>query len=131
MGLLRGGDHDNAPEFVLASHGIASVCMDVAVADLQEKLANWSLLYPVLCDRARALLSDPRLAGMIDPARVGLSGHSMGGNFGTYCISHSSFIRRRGLQTRKFSRAPELAALLYGGVVTRSCDWIRFPLRPA
>ena len=102
-GLLRGGGRDNAPEFVLASHGMVVVCMDVAVADLLERLPNWSLLYPTLCDRARALLRDPRFTGMIDPARVGLSGQSMGSDWGTYWRQPFKPVCGGGLQTRKSS----------------------------
>ena len=88
-GFLQGGNGDNASEFVMADHGIIAVCIDVTVRDILAREKDASVIYPVVCDIVTSLIADTAFAAMVDVAHVGLAGHSLGANAGTYCIGHS------------------------------------------
>lgn len=89
-GFLRGGSGDNAPEFVLAHHGFIAVCVDVPVAEIIAHEPDPARLYPIYCDIILGLIADLSREGNLDSTRVGLSGHSLGADAGTYCVSHSN-----------------------------------------
>lgn len=91
-GFLRGGSGDNAPEFVLASQGFMALCVDVSVREIIAREGDQRRLYPIFCDVISGLIADLTKGGNLDPARVGLSGQSLGANAGAYCISHSNTI---------------------------------------
>jgi hypothetical protein len=89
-GFLRGGGADNAPEFVLAHQGFIAICVDFRVREVIARETDLRRIYPIYCGIVLGLIADETKAGRLDPARVGLSGHSLGANAGTYCISHSN-----------------------------------------
>ncbi len=91
-GFLRGGSGDNAPEFVLASQGFIAICVDVSVREIIAREGNHSRIYPIFCGAISGLIADLTKSGNLDPARVGLTGQSLGANAGAYCISHSNAI---------------------------------------
>jgi len=91
-GFLRGGGADNAPEFVLAHQGFIAVCVDVGVREILTHETDQGRIYPVYCDIVSGLIADLTKDGKLDPARVGLTGQSLGANAGAYCISHSDAI---------------------------------------
>lgn len=97
-GLLRGGSGDGAPEFVLAHEGFIGICVDVRGREIMAREADLTRMYPIFCDIVAALIADLTKDGKLDPARVGLTGHSFGANAGAYCISHSSVIAAAALQ---------------------------------
>jgi len=105
-GFLRGGGADDAPEFVAAHQGFIAICVDVTVPDILVRESDPSRIYAIMCDIFSGLIEDLTKSGMIDPTRVGLSGHSLGANAGAYCISHSS--------------AFAAAALRHGSVIERA-----------
>jgi hypothetical protein len=91
-GFLRGGGADNAPEFVLAHQGFVAICVDFRVREVIARETDLRPIYPIFCGIVLGLIADETKAGRLDPARVGLSGHSLGANAGAYCISHSNAI---------------------------------------
>ena len=88
-GFLNGGGSDNAPEFVAAHQGFLVICADVPIFEIMARESDLSRIYPIACDIVSALIADQDKAGSIDSARVGLSGHSYGSDFGSYCLAHS------------------------------------------
>jgi len=91
-GFLRGGSGDNAPEFVLASQGFMAICVDVSVREIIAREGDRSRIYPIFCGVVLGLIADLTKSGNLDPARIGLTGQSLGANAGAYCISHSNAI---------------------------------------
>ncbi|MGB6353911.1 MAG: prolyl oligopeptidase family serine peptidase [Steroidobacteraceae bacterium] len=91
-GLLHGGGGDGAPEFVLAHQGYVAVCVDIRVREILARETDVARIYPIICGIVSGLIVDLTQEGMIDPARVGLTGQSLGANAGAYCISHSGDI---------------------------------------
>jgi dipeptidyl aminopeptidase/acylaminoacyl peptidase len=91
-GFLRGGGADNAPEFVLAHQGFIAICVDVQVHEILTHETDQGRIYPIYCDIVSGLIADLTRDGKLDPARVGLTGQSLGANAGAYCISHSNAI---------------------------------------
>ena len=91
-GLLHGGGSDGAPEFVLAHQGYVAVCVDIRVREILARETDFARIYPIICGIVSGLIVDLTKEAMIDPARVGLTGQSLGANAGAYCISHSSDI---------------------------------------
>jgi dienelactone hydrolase len=89
-GLLHGGGSDGPPEFVLAHHGFIAVCVDIRVREVLARETDLTRIYPIICGIVSGLIADLARDGKVDPARVGLSGQSLGANAGTYCISHSN-----------------------------------------
>lgn len=94
-GFLRGGSGSNVPEHVLASVGIAALCVNASVQNtdspypadnvppgqathLQAVLDSWESGADLLISR-----------GVVDPARVGISGLSFGGEAVHYALIHS------------------------------------------
>ncbi len=97
-GLLRGGNGDGTPEFVLANEGFIGVCVDVRVREIMARETDLPQIYPVFCDMISGLIADLTKDGKLDPTRVGLTGQSFGANAGAYCISHASAIAVAALQ---------------------------------
>jgi dipeptidyl aminopeptidase/acylaminoacyl peptidase len=91
-GLLHGGGGDGPPEFVLAHQGFVAICVDIRVREIIAREADRSRIYSIICGIVSGLIVDLAKQGILDAARVGLSGQSLGANAGTYCISHSSDI---------------------------------------
>jgi hypothetical protein len=91
-GFLRGGSGDNAPEFVLAHQGFIAICDEFPIREILAREADQSRIYPIYCDIVLGLIADLTKEGKLDPARVGLSGQSLGANAGAQCISHSNAI---------------------------------------
>jgi dipeptidyl aminopeptidase/acylaminoacyl peptidase len=89
-GFLRGGSGDNVPEFVAAHHGLVAVCVDISVREILALESDHSKLYAIMCSILTSLIAEQTKSGSFDPTRVGLSGQSLGANFGAYCISHSN-----------------------------------------
>jgi dipeptidyl aminopeptidase/acylaminoacyl peptidase len=77
---------------VLAHQGFIAVCLDIRIREIIAREADISRIYPIFCDIVSGLIADLTKDGMLDPARVGLTGQSFGANAGTYCISHSNEI---------------------------------------
>jgi dipeptidyl aminopeptidase/acylaminoacyl peptidase len=88
-GFLHGGGSDNAPEFVAAHAGFVAICVDIPAHEILAREPDASRLYTVPCHIVAALIADLKKNGSVDTSRVGLSGHSLGANFGTYCLGHS------------------------------------------
>jgi hypothetical protein len=89
-GFLRGGGGDNAPEFVLAHQGFIAICVDVRVREILARETDPGRIYPIFCSIVSGLIADLTQDGKLDPARVGITGQSLGANAGAYCISHSN-----------------------------------------
>jgi dipeptidyl aminopeptidase/acylaminoacyl peptidase len=89
-GFLRGGGNDNAPEFVAAHHGFLAICVDFTVREIIARENDYSRIYPIMCQTLTDLIADQANKGVLDPARVGISGQSAGANAGAYCISRSN-----------------------------------------
>jgi hypothetical protein len=87
--LLRGGGSDNAPEFVAARHGFVAICVDIPLWEIIAREPNTSRMYAIACSIVAELIADQDKAGIIDRSKVGLSGHSFGADFGSYCLGHS------------------------------------------
>ena len=87
-GFLRGGGSDNAPEFVAAHHGFVAICVDITVREIMANGNDIGQVYSIMCDIVSALIADQTKAGLLDSTRIGLSGQSLGANFGTHCIVH-------------------------------------------
>jgi dipeptidyl aminopeptidase/acylaminoacyl peptidase len=85
-GFLRGGGNDNVPEFVAAHHGFVAICVDITVSDIIAHGSDMYQIYSNMCDIVTDLIADQTKSGLLDPTRIGLSGQSMGANFGTLCI---------------------------------------------
>ena len=91
-GLLRGGGGDNAPEWVAAHFGFVVVCVDVPVREIMSREKDYSRLFPMICGLIDELIDDQVASGVVDGARVGLSGHSLGANAGSYCLARPNKI---------------------------------------
>jgi Prolyl oligopeptidase family len=89
-GFLRGGGNDNVPEFVAAHHGLVAICVDFAVREIISRRKYIGDVYSTMCDIVSALIADQTKAGLLDSTRIGISGQSLGANFGTHCIVHPS-----------------------------------------
>jgi dipeptidyl aminopeptidase/acylaminoacyl peptidase len=89
-GFLRGGGGDNAPEFVAAHLGFVAICVHMPVREIIADGSDMNRIYSTMCDIVSALIADQTKAGLLDSQRIGLSGQSLGANFGTYCIARSS-----------------------------------------
>lgn len=87
-GFLHGGNSDNAPEFVAAHLGFMAICVDVPAEEIDAQEPDLSRSYPLACESVASLIADQVKAGTIDATRVGLTGQSFGGDFGTYCLAH-------------------------------------------
>jgi len=85
-GFLRGGGADNVPEFVAAHYGFVAICVDMTVAEIIANGSDMYQLYSTMCDIVTDLIADQTKSGLLDSARVGLSGQSLGANFGARCI---------------------------------------------
>ena len=91
-GLLRGGSGDNVPELVGAHFGFVVVCVDVPVREIVSREKDYSRLYPVICGLIDELIDDQVASGIVDAARVGVSGQSLGADVGSYCLAHPNKI---------------------------------------
>ena len=87
-GFLRGGSGDNVPEFVAAHHGFVAICVDFTVRKILADTHDVGQVYSIMCDIVSALIADQTKAGLIDSARIGISGQSFGADFATHCIVH-------------------------------------------
>jgi hypothetical protein len=87
-GFLRGGSGDNVPEFVAAHHGFVAICVDFTVREIMARGNDIGQVYSIMCDIVSSLIADQTAAGLLDSTRIGLSGQSLGANFGTHCIVH-------------------------------------------
>ena len=88
--FLNGGSSgDDVPEFMAAHDGFIAICVDFTVREIIAREGDYSRIYPVMCSILSALIADQKKGGAVDPARIGLSGQSLGANFGAYCISRS------------------------------------------
>lgn len=91
-GFLRGGGSDNAPELVAAHFGFVVICIDIPVREIMSREKDYSRIFPVMCSLIDELIADQVASGMVDGSRVGLSGHSLGANAGSYCLAHPNKI---------------------------------------
>lgn len=91
-GFLRGGGGDNVPEQVAVQLGFVVVCVDVPVREIMTREKDYSRILPVLCSLIDGLIDDQVASGIVDGARVGLSGNSLGANAGNYCLAHPNRI---------------------------------------
>lgn len=94
-GFLRGGTGGTVPEYVLATHGIASMCINVDAAMDAPAYPN---IPPGQATRLQYLLEGWEGAvrylstsKSIDPARVGVSGLSFTGEAVHHVLTHSQF----------------------------------------
>jgi hypothetical protein len=87
-GFLRGGGNDNVPEFVAAHLGFVAICVDFTVREMMSHGNDIGQVYSIMCDIVSALIADQTKAGLLDSRRIGLSGQSLGANYGTHCIVH-------------------------------------------
>lgn len=92
-GFLRGGTAWHVAEHMLIQRGIAALCVSTNVNVLTERGADGKRipLGPHLAQIAGYKAIIDRLAneGVIDPKRVGISGHSFTSMVVTYAISHT------------------------------------------
>lgn len=94
-GFLRGGGGANVPEHVLAQHGMAALCVNFAAAHMNQPHPDVSIprgqarnLQTTL-DSWESAVDYLQRRGLIDAAKVGVSGHSMTGEAVQYAITHS------------------------------------------
>lgn len=96
-GFLQGGTAWLAPEFILAQHGIAALCMNTnndifAQRDAQNRILTMQPYKDMLASYQIAI-NQLAAKGVIDPRNVGISGHSFSANAATYAVSHSDLFR--------------------------------------
>jgi dipeptidyl aminopeptidase/acylaminoacyl peptidase len=102
-GFLQGGTAQVTPEFALARHGIASLCLSLIDRGMwalvqRKKLTPLQLHKYALAtlDLVVRNLADRRL---IDPTRIGISGQSFSSNVVAYAISHSHLFKAASMGT--------------------------------
>jgi hypothetical protein len=91
-GFLRGGSGLLAPEPVLADMGIVALCLnDNNGIPTVDAAGNPVPLVPhkALMGAEQAIIDILAREGLIDPSRVGVTGHSFGAIATSYAISHS------------------------------------------
>lgn len=92
-GFLRGGTAWHVAEHMLIQRGIAALCVSTNVNILTERGADGKPppLGPHLAQIAgyKAIIEQLVREGVIDPKRVGISGHSFTSMVVTYAISHT------------------------------------------
>ncbi|MEJ1969088.1 MAG: Atxe2 family lasso peptide isopeptidase [Rhizomicrobium sp.] len=94
-GFLQGASGGEMPELVLADHGIAALCVRADGTVMNQPYPGGLSLSPVLSslrtalDSWEAAVQNLTARGLIDPKRVGVSGHSFGAKFVWYAITHS------------------------------------------
>jgi hypothetical protein len=93
-GFPRGGASNIIAEHVLAANGFAALCV---AANRDRSLdpdveSGRSILGPhrAALDSYEAIIDQLSREGLIDPAKVGIAGHSFSANVTAYGISHSS-----------------------------------------
>ena len=96
-GVHSGGTAWLAPEFILAQHGIAALCMNTnndifAQRDAQNRILTMQPYKDMLASYQIAI-NQLAAKGVIDPRNVGISGHSFSANAATYAVSHSDLFR--------------------------------------
>ncbi|MDE1917862.1 MAG: Atxe2 family lasso peptide isopeptidase [Sphingomonadales bacterium] len=96
-GFLQGGTAWLASEFALAQQGIAALCMNTNNDIVGQRDASGAIStmqpYKDLDASYQAVIGKLTAEGIIDPARVGIAGHSFSANAATYAISHTSLFR--------------------------------------
>jgi dipeptidyl aminopeptidase/acylaminoacyl peptidase len=102
-GFLRGGTANVTPEFVLAQHGIASLCFD-SINPGAEALVRAGTMAPLQMhkdDVARMTSIVEQLSGegLVDRSKIGLSGQSYSSNLAAYAISQSDMLQAASLGT--------------------------------
>lgn len=92
-GFLQGGTGWLTPEVGLAERGIAALCMNANGNLFGQRDEAGALLpmqpYKLMNQAFKAVIDKLATEGIIDPARVGISGHSFSANAATYAISHT------------------------------------------
>ena len=96
-GFLQGGVSEVTPEFELARHGIAALCVDMLGKD-SVSITRKPEMAPLEIHKAdtgalAAAIAKLSAEGIIDPARVGISGQSYSNNVITYAISHTKLFK--------------------------------------
>lgn len=102
-GYLQGGTAQVTPEFVLAAHGIASLCVNMVSSGLvgiirRGKMEPIEIHKDVLAS-LRIIVSDLVAKGWIDRDRIGISGQSFSSIATAYAISHSDLFRAASIGT--------------------------------
>mgnify|MGYP001042373304 CR=1 FL=1 len=96
-GLLQGGVGHVAPEFMLAEAGFAVLCINSNQAnnDLPPEVAGDDVLkmHKADIEAYRAIIARLDRERLIDPARVGIAGHSYSANIIAYAVSHTDLFR--------------------------------------
>jgi dipeptidyl aminopeptidase/acylaminoacyl peptidase len=95
-GFLRGGSGGTVPEHVLASHGIAALCINATRRPDEMTPHPSGKFAPEQTSRLQSVLDSWESGaaelvrrGLVQPGRVGVSGHSFTGEAVNYVISHS------------------------------------------
>lgn len=102
-GYLRGGVVPLAPEYVLAERGIAALCVNHNNAlgitvDANGKVATLAP-HKAAISGYESIIAQLAQQRLIDPARVGISGHSFSSMVAAYAISHTDLFKTAVLGT--------------------------------
>jgi hypothetical protein len=96
--FLQGGSSEGLPEFVASEAGFVAICIDFPVRQIIASKPGAGQMYPIMCDIVTSLIKNEDESGLIDRARVGLTGHSLGANVAAYCFSHTKDITAAALR---------------------------------
>lgn len=102
-GFLQGGTAAVTPEFVLASHGIAALCVN-SISDRLFELARRGSMEPLEIHKMalasyEAIVAKLADEGLVDRSKVGISGQSFSSNAAAYAISHSDLFQAASIGT--------------------------------
>jgi dipeptidyl aminopeptidase/acylaminoacyl peptidase len=96
-GFLRGGTGWLAPEHILAQEGFAVLCANTNDLGWGAKDSNGVLIplnaHKIYLDALKAVIDQLSGDGLVDPSRVGITGHSLSSNTIAYAISHTSLFK--------------------------------------
>jgi hypothetical protein len=87
-GFLRGGIDTDALEYVLASHGVAALCLAASEENNFDRRSYG--LYRRLGEEMTSAVDYLATQGVVDPKRVALSGRSMSAEAIGYLITHGA-----------------------------------------
>lgn len=96
-GYLRGGGAWVAPEQLLASEGIAAMCINTNYAGWDNKDAKGNPIalgaHKAYIEAISTIIDQLAGQGLIDRNRVGIAGHSFSSNMIAYAISHTALFK--------------------------------------
>jgi len=102
-GYLQGGTAQVTPEFILASHGIASLCVNMVSSGLVGIIRHGKMepaqIHKDVLASLQTIISDLVGKGWVDRDRIGISGQSFSSIAIAYAISHSDLFRAASIGT--------------------------------